>query len=299
MKASERLHKSLIKRRLLTALLWLPVLLVLLRLLLALCQSAPDTSGKLLVDVIDVGQSDAVLLRCEDTAMLIDSGTAMAGERLLFELRRLGVEDLDYLVLTHPHEDHYGNARRLLSELTVTTVLVTDSDEGDEGYGMLLAAMDERGISPITAETGQNFALGDAQVEVLTASGEDANNDSIVLRVSYGEAVLLFMGDGEAETEEALLARFDATYLDCDFLKVGHHGSKTATTAVFAAVTTPAVAAISCGADNEYGFPHGEVLQILDEVGAAVYRTDLAGTLAFEANGHVIEVRKDEGSWLK
>jgi beta-lactamase superfamily II metal-dependent hydrolase len=114
----------------------------------------------------------------------------------------------------------------------------------------------------------------------------EGNNASLVLRISFGECVLLFMGDAEKEAEQTLLSR--DTEWDCDFLKVGHHGSRTACSQEFLAATTPQIAAISCAVDNDYGFPHEEVLDALRAVGAAVYRTDEQGTLRFLCDGKSI-----------
>ena len=113
----------------------------------------------------------------------------------------------------------------------------------------------------------------------------NVNNSGTVLRIELGARALLFMGDAEAEAEAALLSMYPANELRCDFLRVGHHGSSTSSTAPFLAATAPAVAAISCGRDNTYGFPHKEVLDGLYAVGAQVYRTDESGTFVFSTNG--------------
>ena len=125
--------------------------------------------------------------------------------------------------------------------------------------------------------------LGSAEVEVLQAGGnhKNQNNDSIILRVTYCELVFLFMGDAEVEAENELLASCGAAYLDCDFLKVGHHGSNTATSEALLVATTPTFAVIGCGELNEYGFPHKEVTDGLAAIGATIWRTDLDGTLVF------------------
>ena len=124
--------------------------------------------------------------------------------------------------------------------------------------------------------------------EVFCAIPDDpeGNNASNVLRISFGDCTLLFMGDAETAAEEVLLAR-DVSW-KCDFLKVGHHGSRTAGSAAFLQACAPQIAAISCGRDNDYGFPHREVLEGLADVGAAVYRTDVAGSLDFICDGKTV-----------
>ncbi len=237
--------------------------------------------------MLNVGQSDAVLLQCDGQTMLIDTGIATEERNLLAELSYRGVERLDYLVLTHPHEDHIGNARVVMDRYEVGSVLIPDTKSDEIGYTLALDTARERAEKLLTVNKGDSFTLGSANVEVLLSGGshKNQNNDSIILRVTYQGLVFLLMGDAEREVEEELLATYDAAYLDCDFLKVGHHGSNTATSEALLNAITPALAAIGCGKLNEYGFPHREVTDALAAVGATVYRTDLDGTLVFLVNG--------------
>ncbi len=285
---------SVIVGRVLAALL---ILLLLLRLVTSLDFAAQD-GGYLYVYVLDVAQSDAILLRTGGETMLIDTATATEEVALRTALLTYGIDRLDYLVLTHPHEDHIGNARWALSHLTVEQVLLPAVGSEDESYRMVCAAAEERSRVE-TAQAGQRFSLGDATVEVLSAGGGDGegidadrneNNAGTVLRISFGTQVFMFMGDAEQETEAHLLATYGQEYLNCDFLKVGHHGSDTSTTAVFAAALTPTVAAISCGKNNTYGFPHAAVLTNLGAVGSHIYRTDESGTLVFGTDGNELRV---------
>ena len=135
--------------------------------------------------------------------------------------------------------------------------------------------------------------MGDAECEVLFAgNGTGENNDSVVLRVVYGECEFLFMGDAEQELEMQLVKDLDDTKTACDFIKIGHHGSKTSTSSALLEKMTPSVAVISCGEDNSYGFPNGAVLERLESVGATCYRTDLDGTLVFWCDGEAIVYQK-------
>lgn len=275
-----------------TLLLILLAFLVVLRLGLGLYRWITQAEVPLRIDVLDVGQSDAILLRSGKDSLLIDTGTAAAELDLLNELQRLGVRQINTLCVTHPHEDHYGNGRALLTSMPVGSLLLPACEAEDYGYQLLLDEAAGRDIPTVTATAGVTLQLGECLVTVLSAGGEDANNASVVLRVTCGEAVLLFMGDAEAEVEEALLAA-NAALLDCDFLKVGHHGSDTGTTEAFLAAATPALAAISCGVDNDYGFPHIGVLERLAAVGTVVYRTDRSGTLHFASDGHTVYEREE------
>ena len=238
--------------------------------------------------VIDVGQSDCILLSAGGNHLLIDTGTASARDSVIATLAAMGVDRLDYLLITHPHEDHYGNARSVLETYPVDKLLLPQADSAEFAYALVSQTAQREGVSVQTVGDGMVFSLGNAACTLLLATGaEDLNNQSAVLRVAYGESVLLFAGDAEAQAEAMLCEQY-AGFLDCDFLKVGHHGSRTATSEVLLRAATPRIAAISCGAENEYGFPHSEVLDRLTGCGAAFYRTDTAGTLLFECDGKEI-----------
>ena len=275
--------------------------LCILSLLLMLCVLLPvaacfllsctDEREGLRVAVLDVGQSDAILLSQGEHHLLIDCGTTLARNDLLGELSYLGVDELEYLLLTHLHEDHIGNARVLLERYPVGALLTSAAESADSVAEMTYGAAAESNCTHTVLRKGDSFALGDACCEVLFAANDaddEPNNGSIVLRVQYGETVLLFTGDAEAALEETLLYYYPDGRLDCDFLKVGHHGSDTATTDRFLAATTPHFAAISCGKDNEYGFPHKRVLDSLAACGAVVARTDISGTLIYESDGEAL-----------
>ena len=225
--------------------------------------------------------------------MLIDTGTSACEEDLRAALLYYKIDRLDYVVLTHPHEDHIGNTRLVLQMAEVSQLVLPVADVDDPVYTLILSEAEQMGISTVAAETGQRFLFGDAAVEVLLAAlpeDDNVNNSSTVLRVTYGTQVLLFMGDAEAELEHTLLEMYAPEYLDCDFLKVGHHGSDTATSAAFMAVATPTVAAISAGKYNSYGFPHKAVLENLAAVGANVFCTADHGTLTFATDGQELRL---------
>lgn len=258
---------------------------LILFLLGALFSCAPQHGGVLFVTVLDVGQGDAMLLSLDGHHILIDTGSATSRDLLLGELALLGVDDLDAILLTHPHEDHYGNARMLLETRTVGALFLAKSTSGEFGYSLLLDIAAKQGVETKTLVDGDTFFLNGAICEVLCPlpDAPDPNNAGLMVRVRYGTCRLLFTGDAEWTAESALLAR--ETELKCDFLKVGHHGSKTACSTEFLQAALPQIAAISCAKDNDYGFPHDEVLEGLEGIGAAVYRTDLQGTLRFFCDG--------------
>lgn len=244
--------------------------------------------GVLYVTVLDVGQSECILLTLGTRRLLIDTGSGVWRDELVGELAARGVERLDILLVTHPHEDHYGNARLLLETHTVGALILPETGSDELGYTLVCDVAEQMAVPTKYMGDGDVFALDEMKCEIFCAIPDDpeGNNASNVLRISFGDCVLLFMGDAEALAENAFLAR--GIPLQCDFLKVGHHGSKTASTGNFLQACAPSIAAISCGRDNDYGFPHREVLQGLADVGAAVYRTDTMGSLDFACDGESI-----------
>ena len=279
------------KRRACRALVWL----LLAAILVVGCGCrAQDTP--FCVTVIDVGQGDSTLLSQEGVHMLIDTGAAFAADALLCELDARRVRRLEYLVLTHPHEDHIGNARRLLMELDVAVLVVATEETDDFGYGLVLDTARERGCEIRTVSAGDILPLGEASCRVLAAGGphEDANDSSIVLRVDFVATSWLFMGDVTKRMEERLMAR-SPELLDCDFLRLAHHGSAESNSPAFLSAVLPHIAAVSCGAGNMYGFPQKSVMQNLAELGVTVLRTDRDGTLVLTSDGTHIQVATPKG----
>ena len=249
-----------------------------------------ETATELLVEVLDVGQSDCTILRQGDAVWMIDTGTAQRRGAVIGALLDRGIERIDCLVLTHPHEDHIGNARMLLEKYEVGTLIVSPYSTDDLTYRLVLEAAEQRGVTCYVASGGEGYSLGDAAVELLLAdeNAKEPNDASVILRVAYGKTAFLFTGDAELDGETALLSAVAAEKLDCDFLKAGHHGSETSCCEALLQAVTPTYVAISCGAENDYGFPHQALLSRLDAVGATYHRTDKEGTLCYLSDGEAV-----------
>jgi competence protein ComEC len=250
--------------------------------------SAAVAPGTMEMHVIDVGQGDALLIRTEEYAVLVDCGTNESEVALHNYMSHLSVTTVDYLILTHPHEDHMGGADMVLREYEVGTVLLPDVTP-EEDVGAQLAEAYAAGDAVVsTAMAGDVFCLGDLVISVLSPSGElyeQMNDNSLVLRVAYGDTVALLMGDAEEEVEQYLLATYDAQALDCDLLKAGHHGSQTSSSEELLDALTPTYVAISCGKGNSYGHPMQQVLDRIAAVGARACRTDREGSFVFVSDG--------------
>jgi competence protein ComEC len=263
--------------------------ILLLLLLLALFPSCAARDEDVLhVTVLDVGQGDCVLLSLNGHHALIDTGSAASRGALLGELDRLGVKDLDAIVVTHPHEDHYGNPRVLLETCTVGALYLSQNAGEELGYRVLLETAQACGVQTKALRDGDAFYLSDALCEVLCPLPEDPepNDAGLVLRVSYGTCKMLFMGDAEEAAEGALLA--SGADLACDLLKVGHHGSNSSTGDKFLKSVSPKVALISVGEGNDYGHPTDKVLKRLEKANVKIFRTDRDGTVVIGSNGESV-----------
>lgn len=246
--------------------------------------------------VLNVGKADAILLECEGHFMLVDGGTVDQGVPIRQYLTRRGVQHLDYLVNTHPDDDHMGGLEAVVQQFSVNTFLTTELPDElqpqSTSYASLLQTIEQRHVLHKTVAAGDTVSLGSAQVDVLgpVTMADDTNNNSLVLKVTYGETAFLLMGDAEEEEEESLLK--SGVDLSANVLKVGHHGSNTSTTEELLEAVQPECAAISVGQDRNH-LPKKNILQRLEEAGAALYRTDLDGTLLFGSDGKIVEVQTE------
>ncbi|MBQ6808387.1 MAG: MBL fold metallo-hydrolase [Firmicutes bacterium] len=251
-------------------------------------ESPDEIQGDLLVSFIDVGQADSILVEQGEQTLLIDCGTKDAGEQVLQYLEARSVEALDYLVLTHPHEDHIGGAVAVLDAVPVTQAYMPNKPHTTATYGNTLQKLAEKQVAVTAAQAGDSFYVGEALVEILgpVTIYSDLNDCSVVLRLTYGENSFLFTGDAEAAAEEDILKK--GSKLAADLLKVGHHGSETSSSQAFLDAVSPKIAVISCGEDNEYGHPHADTLNRLQALGVTVFRTDQKGTIQAVSDGKEI-----------
>ena len=240
---------------------------------------------------IDVGQGDAALIRTAEGNILVDAGTGASEDRLRAYLDNLGIKEIRYAIFSHPDEDHIGGADMILREYDVEQVILPPVKPNTEVFASTMKAAEAAGSEILWATPSTTLILGGVTCSILAplrTDYEGTNNGGIVLRVDYGNTSALFMGDAEQVVEEELVAHYGSAaggLLDCDLVKVGHHGSDTSSGEAFLQAVTPDYGVISCGAGNPYGHPTPSVLDAYRTVGATLYRTDLTGSIVFTSTG--------------
>ncbi len=248
------------------------------------------------VHFVDVGQGDCAVIECGDKIMLIDSGEVDKSQVVINYLNNMGVERIDYCITTHPHTDHMGCMAKVIDEFPVDTMIMPVLSEINipttSTYEKFLLSVEENCNEVIPGEAGYTFSFGEAEVSLLGPcdQDEDLNNMSVVAKIEYGESSFLFTGDCSFAEENDIMDNY-YNELDCDVLKVGHHGSSGSTSADWLEAVEPEISVISVGSDNSYGHPTKKVLQRLEDFGSTVYRTDLSGSIILETDGKSIALK--------
>jgi competence protein ComEC len=241
------------------------------------------------VDYLDVGQADAILVRCDGHNMLIDGGNTGDSSLIYAYLKKYDVTHLDYMVNTHPHEDHVGGLSGALHAAAVDTVYAPTASYDSGPFNNFVKYVHAQGKEITVPAPGSTFALGGAQVQVVgpqKTDYTDLNDTSIVLRMTYGDVSFLFTGDAGEKSEYDMIQ--SGLPLQSTVLKVGHHGSATASSYAFLRSVAPKYAVISCGVHNDYGHPTKSVLSRLRDAGAQVYRTDMQGVITAVSDGKTV-----------
>ncbi len=268
------------------------VCVILILSLLAAWREQQKKNDGIRIHVIDVGQADCMVVESPDGNVIIDTGTDISERKLRGYLRSHGLRHFAYMILSHPHDDHIGNADMILREFTVDHVICADTASQEAVWKNVLQAMADihptKGTEWIKPVSGSVYYVGKLRVEILMApeaGNEGGNEDSLIARLDYGDCSMLLTGDAVAESEERLLAVVPEDKLRADFLKVAHHGSSGSSSEPFLQAVSPRIAVISCGDGNSFSHPHEELLNRLRKLNVEIYRTDLHGTLIFFCDG--------------
>ncbi|ALA55083.1 ComEC/Rec2 family competence protein [Shouchella clausii] len=248
-------------------------------------------SAQVIVDFLDVGQGDSTLVRAGETTVLIDTGR---NRSTLDQLEDRGVVDLDLLILTHAHADHITNADTIVKEMSPAEVWMSSTPANSQVYERLLDALIETDTHVEYPTTGDSYEVGSLDFSIvhpLSLIG-DLNNDSLSFQMVAANTSFLFTGDAEERAENMMLGT--RLQLQSDIYHMGHHGSRTSSSAPFMSAVRPEVAIYSAGINNSYGHPHKEAIDRVRAVGATIYGTAENGTVTVNVtnSGYTIQTER-------
>lgn len=248
------------------------------------------------VHFIDVGQGSAVLIQQGKQGILIDSGEDDYSGYLCDYILSSGVEYFPYIIASHPHSDHIGGLDEVIRQFTVSEVVMPCIDEKYEPdsdvYTDMLQVVGSTSAKINYADIGERLCAGDINVEIIgpVKQSSNLNNMSVVCKVNAFSTTFVFMGDAEKSEINQIYDTYSE--FDCDVLHVPHHGSNTALHDDFFDSISAETAVISCGKNNSYDHPHGEVLDFYERIGCEIYRTDLEGDIIFTCDADGYDIRK-------
>ncbi|MGL4873171.1 MAG: ComEC/Rec2 family competence protein [Clostridium sp.] len=271
------------------------MILLLFTLVLFSCQTNSNSLHPLKVFFFDVGQGDSTLIQYKNFNILIDSGPRDYEDELLSYLSNLNVNTIDYLIMTHPHEDHIGNIDEVIDTLTIKNIYAPNVNNPSTPVSDIIASLNRKNLkidllnedTLITLDNDINFEIFYPPSNLIN---ENLNNYSAIIKLTFGSISFLFTGDAETDAHDYLYNNYNS--IDIDVLKLGHHGSKTSTTKDFLTFTTPSIGIASCGENNKYNHPNKETISLLDEFEIPFLRTDLIGTILILSDGNDIYIQK-------
>lgn len=245
--------------------------------------SSPLSEDALDVSILQVGQADAILIQCGGQSLLLDAGESQTSDYVCDYIEDQGITKLDCVICTHPHTDHIGAMADVIEMFEPETCYVSPREHTTLTYEKLLDALEEYEVETIIPDPGDAFTLGGAQIEFLApleTDYEEINDCSLVCMITYQDRRLLFTGDAQSDSESDMLDQW--TNLNADFLKVGHHGSATSSSAAFIEAVSPAYACITRDQLDEIS---PVVIERLEAVGAKIFYTYYADVLVRVENG--------------
>ncbi len=249
------------------------------------------------VQVLDVGQGSSLLLRTEGEnggyTVLIDGGERSAAQAVSDALDAAGISRLDFVIMTHPHTDHFGGLITVLENYEVDTLWMPAVPEAlmptNSTFERFLDALEQNGCEFVQPTAPRTEPLGNSVtlrlLDAFVPDPDNLNDTSLCLRIDAGDASFLVTGDGETAVEQALLQ--NSAPVSADIFVAGHHGSNTSNKQAFLNAVSPTASVISCGRDNSYNLPNQKALARLSAFGP-VYRTDLNGAVTFSTDGNAI-----------
>ena len=249
-------------------------------------ETTPVTTD-LIIEYLDVGQGDSILITTNNHNMLIDAGNNKDGKLLVNYFKEKNIKEFEYVIGTHPHEDHIGGMDNILKNFKVDKIYMPNVTTNYKTYTEIIDYLNKNNQEITIPYIGEIFYLGEAKIRVIyTGTDPDnINNDSIILKLTFGNYNFLFTGDTTKEIEDTLLNE----NIESDVIKIAHHGSPYSNSLAFLKKVNPKYAIISVG-DNDYNQPSDIILNRLKLMNIETYRTDKQGTIVIQTNGEEIKI---------
>lgn len=252
-----------------------------------------NNSEILKVHYINVGQGDSILLQVNNKNLLIDAGPKSSRSDLISYLNNQNIKSLDYVIATHPHEDHIGGMSKIIETYAIGSFYAPKVNHSSKSFESMIDALQKKNlkINPIKKDVNSIDLGKGTTVSIFSPNKESTetsktpnyNNYSPIIKVSYYNTSFLFTGDAETTVEKEVLAKgYD---ISADVLKLGHHGSSTSTSSEFLNKVNPSIGVISLGYLNDYGHPHKETLVKLQDKDITIYRTDIDNNILLISDG--------------
>ncbi|HID0816612.1 ComEC/Rec2 family competence protein [Clostridium botulinum] len=250
-----------------------------------------NKSNELKVHYIDVGQGDSILVQTKDKNILIDAGTRKSSDNLISYLKKQHIKKLDYVIATHPHEDHIGGMPKVIEEFEISNFYAPKKTANTKIFKDMILQLKKKNLKINVAKKGISLNLStNSSLDFLAPvkdNYENTNDSSAVVKLTHVNTKFLFTGDAEKTSEKDILNSNED--LSSNVLKVGHHGSHSSSSKEFLDKINPKIAIISCGKNNDYGHPHKETMKELNKRNIEVYRTDIDGNIVLTSDGENIK----------
>lgn len=269
-------------------------LLVCLSIIFTACSPqsiSTNNTSELKVHYINVGQGDSILIQTKNENILIDAGTRKDSHSVIDYLKKQNIKKLDYVIATHPHEDHIGGMPKVIDEFEIKNFYAPKKTTNTKIFKDMILGLKKKNLKINVAKAGISLNLSNnVMLNFLAPVKNNYNNlndYSAVVKIIDGNTKFLFTGDAEKNSEKDMLN--SNADLSSDVLKIGHHGSHSSSSKEFLDKVDPKIAIISCGKNNDYGHPHKETMKELQKRNIKIYRTDIDDNIVLTSDGKNIE----------